>query len=200
LSVQRKNRNYLKKSVKMTTEQVQSEELNEHINTENASEATPENTEETAIAEETIETVKQYWNDKYTRLAAEFDNYRKRTSKEVSDIIKGAGKDIMLSLLEVLDDYDRAKDQLGKSENVAALKEGIDLIFNKMSNTFKAKGLEEMTSTGQEFDADQHEAIAEIPAPTPELANKVIDTVQKGYLLNGKIIRHAKVVVGKSAE
>src|SRR5690606_39056388 len=130
---------------------------------------------------------------KYARLAAEFDNYRKRTSKEVSDIIKSAGKDVMMSLLEVLDDYDRAKDQLDKSENVTALKEGIDLIFNKMTNVFKSKGLEEMKSTGEDFNADLHEAIAEIPAPAPELTNKVMDTVQKGYLLNGKIIRHAKV-------
>lgn len=187
----------------MATEQVNPEELNEQVNTEaEASEpqAVNGNSDAQDVQEETVESLKQHWNDKYARLAAEFDNYRKRTSKEVSDIIKSAGKDVMLSLLEILDDYDRAKDQLSKSENVTALKEGIDLIFNKMANVFKGKGLEEMKSTGEDFNADLHEAIAEIPAPAPELVNKVIDTVQKGYLLNGKIIRHAKVVVGKGAE
>lgn len=183
----------------MATEHVNPDELNEQVNMEaEASEETTVNGPD--VQEETIDSVKQHWNDKYARLAAEFDNYRKRTSKEVSDIIKSAGKDVMLSLLEILDDYDRAKDQLSKSENVTALKEGIDLIFNKMANVFKGKGLEEMKSTGESFDADLHEAIAEIPAPAPEMINRIIDTVQKGYLLNGKIIRHAKVVVGKGAE
>lgn len=180
----------------MATEHVNPEELNEQVNME-AEASEDKAVHEPDVQEETVESVKQHWNDKYARLAAEFDNYRKRTSKEVSDIIKSAGKDVMLSLLEILDDYDRAKGQLSKSENVAALKEGIDLIFNKMANVFKGKGLEEMHSTGEDFNADLHEAIAEIPAPAPELINKVIDTVQKGYLLNGKIIRHAKVVVGK---
>jgi len=104
----------------------------------------------------------------------------------------------MKALLEVVDDYDRASEQLEKSENVTALKEGVGLIFNKMVHVFKTKGLTEMESTGKEFNADLHEAIAEIPAATAEMAGKVIDTVQKGYFLNDKIIRHAKVVVGKA--
>lgn len=193
----------------MAKEQENQEELTEQENTAAQTATTNEHTEGVenqddnaaeGTPEVTIETVKQEWNDKYTRLVAEFDNYRKRTAKEMGDVIKSAGKDMMVALLEVLDDYDRAKDQLEKSENVAALKEGVDLIFSKMASVFKNKGLEEMESTGKDFDADFHEAIAEIPAPTPELTDKVIDTVQKGYMLNGKIIRHAKVVVGKGAE
>jgi len=174
-------------------EEVKDENLESTI-TEN------ENVEETPVEEVpevTVESVTRDWTDKYTRLAAEFDNYRKRVAKEKQDLMLNAGQDLMKALLEVVDDYDRASEQLEKSENVAALKEGVGLIFNKMVHTFKSKGLAEMESTGKEFNADLHEAIAEIPAPTPEMAGKVIDTVQKGYFLNDKIIRHAKVVVGK---
>lgn len=179
----------------MEQEKVNQQELNETPETEQIQE-TQENT--AAETEETVESVKAFWNDKYARLAAEFDNFRKRTNKEISEIIKNGGKDTIVSLLEVLDDYDRAKDQIEKSDNVDALKEGVTLVFGKLTSNLKNKGLEEMISTGEEFNADFHEAIAEIPAPTPEMANKVIDTVSKGYLLNGKIIRHAKVVVGKA--
>lgn len=184
----------------MEKDQINQNENVETPNVElnNEDTTTTEQVAENAAPEETIESVKAFWNDKYARLAAEFDNFRKRTNKEISEIIKNGGKDLMISLLEVLDDYDRAKDQLEKSDNVAALKEGVDLVFGKLVTTMKAKGLQEMQATGEIFDADNHEAIAEIPAPTPEMADKVIDTVQKGYLLNGKIIRHAKVVVGKA--
>lgn len=185
----------------MSTEQLNNEEVhqsNEPVEAATTQENNQAEAKATAVAEEeTVESLKLFWNDKYARLAAEFDNYRKRTSKEVSELIKNAGKDVISSMLEILDDYDRAKDQLEKSDNVEALKEGLSLIFNKLTNTLKSRGLEEMKSTGEEFEADYHEAIAEIPAPSPELSNKVVDTVQKGYLLNGKIIRHAKVVVGK---
>ena len=177
----------------MEQEQVNPNEINETPLTESNNEGAEETT-----PEETVESVKAYWNDKYARLAAEFDNFRKRTNKEISDVIKSAGKDVIISMLEVLDDYDRAKVQIEKSDDVQALKEGVTLVFGKLASNLKSKGLEEMVSTGEEFNADLHEAIAEIPAPTPEMADKVIDTVQKGYLMNGKIIRHAKVVVGKA--
>ncbi|MFT3936578.1 MAG: nucleotide exchange factor GrpE [Chitinophagaceae bacterium] len=137
------------------------------------------------------------WKDKYLRLVAEFDNFRKRTAREKLEQAQTAGKDVITSLLDVLDDSERAQKQLETSNDVAAVKEGVLLVFNKLRNSLQAKGLKPMTSVGQEFNPDLHEAITEIPAPTPETAGKVLDEVQKGYYLNDKIIRFAKVVVGK---
>lgn len=128
--------------------------------------------------------------DKYMRLFAEFDNHKRRTVKEKLDLMKTASQDIMTALLPVLDDFDRAK-QNGE------LSEGIALIFNKIHNTLQNKGLEAMESNGQPFNPELHEALTEIPAPTEDLKGKVVDTIEKGYLLGEKIIRHAKVVVGK---
>lgn len=135
--------------------------------------------------------------DKYIRLVAEFDNYRKRTNKEKFDLINSASEQVMLSILEVIDDTDRADEQIRTSQDVEALRQGVLLIFNKLKNVLQSKGLKEMESTGTVFDPELHEAITEIPAPKSKLKGKVIDTVQKGYYLNDKIIRHAKVVVGK---
>ena len=135
--------------------------------------------------------------DKYIRLVAEFDNYRKRSSKERLELLQTAGKEVITSFLDVLDDCDRAQKQLESSEDVQAIKEGVFLVFNKLRNTIQQKGVRAMESVNQEFNPDLHEAITEIPAPNPELVGKVIDEVQKGYYLNDKIIRFAKVVVGK---
>lgn len=134
-------------------------------------------------------------NDKYLRLYSEFDNYRKRTQKERLDLLKNASQDIIIELLPVLDDFDRALQSLPTEENNEAIK-GVSLIFNKLFNLLTQKGLEPMDAMGKEFDTDFHEAITNIPSPTPEHKGKVLDVVQKGYLLNGKIIRFAKVVVG----
>lgn len=154
--------------------------------------------EETTETEETTSTDElTLLNDKYIRLAAEFDNYRKRTNKEKADLISRAGEDVMLSVLEVIDDTDRAKDQIEKSEDIESLRTGVQLIFNKLRTVLQQKGLKEMTSTGEVFDPELHEAVTEIPAPSEEWKGKVVDTIQKGYYLNDKIIRHAKVVVGK---
>lgn len=135
--------------------------------------------------------------DKYIRLAAEFDNYRKRTNKEKADLISRAGEDVMLSILEVIDDTDRAKDQIDHSEDIESLRTGVQLIFNKLGTILQQKGLKEMKATGEVFDPELHEAVTEIPAPEESMKGKVVDTIQKGYYLNDKIIRHAKVVVGK---
>lgn len=135
--------------------------------------------------------------DKFLRQAAEFDNFRKRTARERLELMQTAGKDIMQDMLEVVDDSDRAMAILDKSDDVAAIKEGMHLIFQKLKSTLQAKGLKEMNAIGQEFDPELHEAIAEIPAPAPEQQGKVLDVVQPGYYMNDKIIRHAKVVVGK---
>jgi molecular chaperone GrpE len=134
--------------------------------------------------------------DKYLRLAAEFDNFRRRTAKEKLELIQTAGKDVITDLLEILDDADRAAAQLESEENKSA-REGVLLVFNKLKNMLQTKGLKEMNAVGQDFDPELHEAISEIPAPTKDLAGKVVDEIQKGYYLNDKIIRHARVVVGK---
>ena len=137
--------------------------------------------------------------DKYVRLFAEFDNYKRRTSKERVELIQTAGRELMTALLDVLDDCDRAEKQVNKSDDLTQIREGVQLVFHKLRQTLTAKGLKPMESIHTEFDVEKHEAITEIPAPTPDLANKVIDEVQKGYYLNDKIIRFAKVVVGKGA-
>jgi molecular chaperone GrpE len=135
--------------------------------------------------------------DKYLRQAAEFDNYRKRSAKERIELIQTAGKEIITSLLDVLDDCDRAQAELDKTENADTLKTGVQLVFNKLHSTLQAKGLKEMKAAGEDFNADLHEAITEIPAPAEDMKGKVVDVVQKGYYLGDKIVRFAKVVVGK---
>ncbi|WP_290707645.1 nucleotide exchange factor GrpE [Flavihumibacter sp. CACIAM 22H1] len=133
--------------------------------------------------------------DKYLRQAAEFDNFRKRTAKERLELIQTAGKEVIGQLLEVLDDTERAQKQMENSQDIAALKEGAMLIFNKLRTVLNGRGLKAMETIGTPFNPDLHEAITEIPVP--EMAGKVIDEVEKGYYLNDKIIRFAKVVVGK---
>lgn len=136
-------------------------------------------------------------NDKYLRKVAEFDNFKRRNAKERIELIQTAGKDVITELLEVLDDCDRAQKQLEMTEDSATIKEGVMLVFNKLRNTLQARGVKSMETVHQEFNADLHEAVTEIPAPVEELKGKVIDEITKGYYLNDKIIRHAKVVVGK---
>jgi molecular chaperone GrpE len=135
--------------------------------------------------------------DKHLRLAAEFDNFRRRTAKERLELIQTAGKDIITDLLDVIDDIDRAEKQLDTATDVEQLKQGVVLVFNKFKNVLASKGVKVMDVIGKEFDADLHEAITEIPAATDDARGKVVDQVTKGYYLNDKIIRHAKVVVAK---
>jgi molecular chaperone GrpE len=139
----------------------------------------------------------QEQKDKYIRLMAEFDNFRRRTAKERLELIQTAGKDVIISLLDVLDDCDRAEKQIQNTDDVKLIKEGVFLVFSKMRASLQSKGVKEMKSVHEEFDVEKHEAITEIPAPNDELKGKVIDEVQKGYYLNDKLIRFAKVVVGK---
>lgn len=134
--------------------------------------------------------------DKYLRLVAEFDNFKRRNAKERMELIQTAGKDVITSLLEVVDDCDRAERQMEQSDDLAGSKEGIKLVFNKLRNTLHAKGLKAMESINTDFDVEKHEAITEVPAGE-EMTGKVVDEIEKGYYLNDKIIRFAKVVVGK---
>jgi molecular chaperone GrpE len=135
--------------------------------------------------------------DKYIRLFAEFDNYKRRNAKERIELIQTAGKEVITSLLDVLDDSERAEKQLQTSNDLEEIKKGVGLVFNKLRSTLQSKGLKAMESINTDFDVEKHEAITEIPAPTEKLKDKVVDEVQKGYYLNDKIIRFAKVVVGK---
>ncbi len=146
---------------------------------------------------EALQAEVQELKDKYLRQAAEFDNFRKRTARERLELLSTAEKDLMTALLDVVDDSERAEKNFPKEQDIESLKQGISLIFNKLRNTLSARGLKPMDAVGQEFNPDSHEAITEIPAPTKELKGKIVDEVVKGYLLNDKIIRFAKVVVGK---
>lgn len=132
--------------------------------------------------------------DKYLRLFAEFDNFRRRTAKERLELVQTAGKDVITALLTVLDDSDRAEKQMQQTDNVEQIREGVQLVFQKLRNILSARGLKEMNSKGEDFDVEKHEAITEIPVPGSE--GKVVDEIEKGYYLNDKIIRFAKVVVG----
>jgi len=135
-------------------------------------------------------------NDKYLRLFSEFDNFRKRTQKEKLELFKTASEDVMIAMLPVLDDFERALKVAEDNRVDANHTEGIELIYNKLKKTLEQKGLACLDSQGQEFDTDYHEAITNIPAPSPELKGKVVDVIEKGYTLNDKVIRFAKVVVG----
>ena len=136
-------------------------------------------------------------NDKYLRLYSEFDNFRKRTAKEKVEMMQSAGEDVFKSILPVLDDFERAIKSNTESTDVKAVNDGVNLIFNKLKSTLTQKGLAEMKAVGETFDADIHEAITNIPAPTDDLKGKVVEELEKGYTLNGKIIRFAKVVIGQ---
>ena len=136
-------------------------------------------------------------NDKYMRIHAEFDNYRKRTNKEKVYIINTANAGMMRDLLSVMDDLHRAKVNNETADDIDSVKEGFNLIFNKLNSVLEAKGLTEMKAEGEVFDSEIHEALANVPAPSKKMKGKVIEAVEKGYYLNDKVIRYAKVVVGQ---
>jgi len=160
-------------------------------------EKTDANNPEPENAVEKLQAELNEQKDKYIRLFAEFDNFKRRNAKERIELIQTAGKEVITSLLDVLDDCDRAEKQIQTSEDLQQIREGIQLVFGKLRNTMQSKGLKPMESIETDFDVEKHEAITEIPAPNPALVDKVVDEVQKGYYLNDKIIRFAKVVVGK---
>ena len=135
--------------------------------------------------------------DKYLRLSAEFDNYRKRTLKEKAELIKNGAEKTLTAILPVLDDFERALKNMEASEETKAMKEGVELIFNKFQKILGQEGLQKIETEGQPFDVDFHEAIALIPAPSEDLKGKILDCVQTGYMLNEKVIRHAKVAVAQ---
>lgn len=135
--------------------------------------------------------------DKYLRLMAEFENYKKRTFKEKVDFARIAARETMLAILPVLDDFERAKLSADDENTDEQFSEGVTLVYNKLFSTLEAKGLKKMESTGQDFDPELHEALSEFPAPSDDMKGKVVDTIEGGYYLNDVILRYAKVVVGK---
>ncbi|PRD56444.1 nucleotide exchange factor GrpE [Sphingobacterium gobiense] len=177
-------------------------EQENNIQDENLASVDPTSEESIDQSEETTEEHLQQElanaNDKYTRLFAEFDNYKKRTSKERVDLIQSASKDVLAKLLPILDDFDRALAAMQTAQDIESVKQGIDLVNHKFRKILTNEGLKEMENLiGQPFDAEYQEAITAIPAPSEELKNKVIDVVEKGYFLNDKVIRFAKVVIGQ---
>jgi molecular chaperone GrpE len=134
--------------------------------------------------------------DKYLRLYADFENFRRRTAKEKLEMISAASADTVKLILPIVDDFERAKVSFDSSTEIEALKEGVDLIYTKLYKALESKGLKAMESKGADFDAEIHESIAQFPAPSEDLKGKVIDEIEKGYYLNDKVIRYAKVIVG----
>ncbi len=201
----------------MTKEKNQPQEEDVLKNEEVAAEAaqTEENVEETVQAEPSDEGLEptedeqlanmlaeaqatiEEQKDKYLRLSAEFDNYRKRTLKEKAELIKNGAEKTMIAILPVLDDFERALKNMEASEEAQAMKEGVELIFSKFQKALVQEGLQKIETEGKEFDTDFHEAIALIPAPSEDLKGKILDCVQTGYMLNEKVIRHAKVAVAQ---
>ncbi len=170
-------------------------ESEEHLN-DVMDEAEALSTESETSPEELLKQELGLANDRYLRLYAEFDNFRRRTAKEREDARKAEGKDVIVALLPVLDDFDRAIRSMENSTDVTAVKEGVALIQNKLKNVLAQKGLKEMQSIGAAFDPEIHEAITNIPAPSDDLKGKVVDEMEKGYYLNDKVARFAKVIVG----
>ncbi len=164
---------------------------------EQNAEQTTENTENTAGGSAKLEEKLAETNDKYMRLAAEFDNYRKRTLKERMDMMKYGGEEVIKDLLPILDDLDRNAAAMEKTDDINVVREGITLIQNKLLQLLQQKGLAEVEALGQEMDTDLHDAVTTIPAPNAKQKGKVVDVIQKGYKLNDKVIRHTKVVIGE---
>jgi len=189
----------VEKEPKFNPVENQENEGNIDINTDESLSGTS-HLNEPVVEESELEKLKaelEDQKDKFVRKVAEFDNFRRRSAKERVELIQTAGKEVITDLLDVLDDCDRAQKQIEKSEDNKEIKDGVLLVFNKLRNTLSAKGLKAMQTIHEEFNPDLHEAITEIPAPTAALKGKILDEIVKGYYLNDKIIRHAKVVVGK---
>ena len=174
------------------TEEVK-DQVEEILDTQDTEEQTAEEVDVEVKLQEELDKEK----DKFLRLFAEFENYKKRTSKERLELFKTASQDVMVSMLPVLDDFDRALKEIEKSEDKELIK-GVELIHNKLKETLKGKGLEQIeVNAGDAFNADDHEAITQIPAPSEDLKGKIVDVIEKGYKLGEKVIRFPKVVTGQ---
>ncbi|MBP5229313.1 MAG: nucleotide exchange factor GrpE [Bacteroidales bacterium] len=197
-----------KNKKKMTSEEVMDEEKKSVEEAQEAAAKEAESAEESAenalqkavdelkAALDTQKEAVEAQKKEYHYLMAEFDNFRRRSAQEKLELVDTAAKGVIKDLLPVVDDFERALDALSKAEGSEAAKEGTELIYKKLVGVLKSKGLEEIEAVGKEFDTDEHEAVAQIPAPKEESKGKVVEVVQKGYKLGGKVIRFAKVVIG----
>lgn len=193
-----KNKKYQETNEEIIDNNINTTPQDEEVNNENivGEETLDEKSEleqKLAEAAEKIATLE----DKYLRQVAEFDNYRKRTMKEKAELIKNGGERAIESILPVLDDFERALLTMEKSENAAEIRIGVELIYNKFVTILKQNGLQKIETEGKDFDTDYHEAIAMVPTPDESQKGKVLDCIQTGYILNDKVIRHAKVAVGE---
>lgn len=168
---------------------------NDEIN-ENEEQIEVQPAEEKVSIEQELQAKLAELNDKYLRLYSDFDNFRKRTAKEKMELIQSGGEDVFKSMLPVIDDFERAMKSNAAIEDIKTINEGVNLIYTKFKNTLSQKGLEEMKSLGEPFNTDLHEAITSIEAPSDADKGKILDELEKGYTLNGKVIRFAKVVIG----
>ncbi len=189
-------------SENINNEQVENTNLNSELNNEqnNVDSASASNEEMTENGQNELDKVKAELaeaNDKFLRLYSEFDNFKRRSTKERIELMQNAGQEIIKALLPVVDDFQRQEKYFKPDTDVTTLKEGVDLIHNKLTSILQNKGLTAIESLGKEFDTDFHEAITKIPAPSEDLKGKVVDEIERGYVLNGKVIRFAKVVVGE---
>ncbi|MCD4835004.1 MAG: nucleotide exchange factor GrpE [Bacteroidales bacterium] len=196
-----------KKKTKATQQNKKQKEKSTHLSAEQAGKAGPAGSAKTKKAKKPADSTVgadkiakkkiAELNDKYLRLAAEYDNYRRRTLKERMELTKTAGEDILVNILPVMDDFERALGSIDQAKEIGAVKEGIQLIYNKFADFLKQRGVKEIEAKEKEFDTDLHEAITKIPAPDKKLKGKVIDVIEKGYYLNEKVIRFSKVVIGE---
>ena len=201
--MKKKKKRYMNNNENPKNEEIVNENIEENVDTlEN--ETSGDVNEQETVAEETpeeriktLESELEKEKKEYMFLMAEFDNFRKRTIKEKAEIIKNATEKAMGDILPIVDDFERAIQANASTEDVNVVREGVELIYNKFIKYLESYGVKEMSSTGENFDADIYEAVTTFPAPSEDLKGKVIDTVQKGYSINDKVLRHAKVVVGQ---
>ena len=184
-------------------EDLKNKEINEETTTEEDESLNKDNTVELTVEEQLILQLEEKQKevdelkDKHLRLSAEFDNYRKRTLKEKAELIKNGAEKTLVAILPILDDFERALKNMEASEETKAMREGVELIFNKFHKILNQEGLQVIETDGKEFDTDYCEAIALVPAPSEDMKGQILDCVQTGYMLNDKVIRHAKVVVAQ---
>ena len=166
---------------------------NTEINEESAVEEADEFIDENSALQKEL----QEAQDKYLRLAAEFDNYRKRTLREKADLIQSAGESLLKNILPIVDDFERGLEQSVEAEDIEAVKTGMSLIYNKLKDFLTNQGVKEINAVNEAFDTDWHEAVTKVPATSDEMKGKIVDVIQKGYTLNDKVMRYSKVVVGE---
>ena len=179
-------------SKKTKTEDIKTEGMNGQVEEAQATQAAENVSKEEKLTEELSKE-----KDKFLRLFAEFENYKKRTARERLDLIETAGSSVMMSILPVLDDFERALSHIEEDKEAEELRKGVVLIYQKLLTTLEQKGLKEMDSKGKAFDPDFHQALTELETPDKKMKGKVVDVIEKGYFIGDKILRHAKVVVGK---